>query len=449
MKSRRRLGWWFVLAGVVGGLSVRAAGPAWMARGPVVVNDDGGWCWFEDERALVIGDRLVFGSVAMGRADPKRKGDIEATGVDLRSGRVDRFTLHAGLQADDHNSPAFVERSDGRLLAMYARHGSDARIYWRVTRQPGNPTVWEPERVFEPSPSSRVTYSNPHRLEREAGRGRIYNFFRGLDNSYKPSWMFSDDDGATWTTGGLLVDVEDRVRHRPYAKYASDGRDTVHVAFTEGHPRDFDNGIYHAVIRRGVVQRSEGVPIRALAEGPIRPPEATRVFGGDANNVAWIQDLACDGRRRARMVYSVQKDSAGLAPGKGGTDHRYHWARWDGWGWWGREIAYAGSRLYAGEDDYVGGICLHPDDPDVVFCSTNVDPATGQPLAGGHYELFLGRTRDDGYSWTWEPLTPGATEDQLRPIVPRWRRGRTALLWLQGRYRAYTDYDLSVLCWIR
>jgi hypothetical protein len=36
---------------------------------PVVLNDDGGWCWFQDERALVVGDRLVFGSVAAGRRD--------------------------------------------------------------------------------------------------------------------------------------------------------------------------------------------------------------------------------------------------------------------------------------------------------------------------------------------------------------------------------------------
>ena len=39
---------------------------------PVVLNDDGGWCWFQDERALVVSGRLVFGSVAAGRRDPSR-----------------------------------------------------------------------------------------------------------------------------------------------------------------------------------------------------------------------------------------------------------------------------------------------------------------------------------------------------------------------------------------
>ena len=35
-------------------------------RDPVVLNDDGGWCWFQDERALLLGQWLIFGSVAGG-----------------------------------------------------------------------------------------------------------------------------------------------------------------------------------------------------------------------------------------------------------------------------------------------------------------------------------------------------------------------------------------------
>ena len=46
---------------------------------PVVLNDDGGWCWFQDERALALGDVVVFGSVATGGVDPARRGDIELT----------------------------------------------------------------------------------------------------------------------------------------------------------------------------------------------------------------------------------------------------------------------------------------------------------------------------------------------------------------------------------
>jgi hypothetical protein len=42
-------------------------------------------------------------------------------------------------------------------------------------------------------------------------------------------------------------------------------------------------------------------------------------------------------------------------------------------------------------------------------------------------------------------VTLDSTSDNLRPIVPKWTRGKTALLWLQGRYSSYTNYDLKVL----
>lgn len=45
---------------------------------------------------------------------------------------------------------------------------------------------------------------------------------------------------------------------RPYARYCSNGRDTVHVIVTEDHPRNFDNSIYHGFFRAGLIHRSDG-----------------------------------------------------------------------------------------------------------------------------------------------------------------------------------------------
>jgi hypothetical protein len=364
---------------------------------------------------------------------------------DFKTGKIVRRTLHHALQADDHNSPALLHRTDGRYLAMYAKHGPENRIYYRISSRRDDVSDWGDEQIFVPSETSRVTYSNLHWLAEDNGkRGRLYDFFRGHDNSYKPSWMFSDNEGDTWTAGGLLVDFPAPVRHRPYVKYASDGKASVHFAFTEAHPANFDTSIYHAYYRDGKLHRSDGTVIRALRDGPVVPAEATRVFAADANNVAWIHDLALDEQGRPRLVYSVQKDSAGLGRGKGGHDLRYRFARWDGKMWRDAEIAYAGERLYAGEDDYAGGICLHPDDEQTVFISTNVEPETGKRNASGHYEIFRGSAGVGSGKWTWTPVTTHSTTDNLRPIVPKWSRGKTALLWLSGRYVSYTNYNQSV-----
>jgi hypothetical protein len=422
-------------------------------RAPVVLNDDGGWCWFPDERALVLGDRLVFGSVAAGRFDASRRGTVEATSVDLRSGARSRVRLSATAvertgRYDDHDAPAFVERGDGRLLAAWAGHGFDNRILSRVSQRPGDATAWREERVFVPSRSSSVTYSNLHRLAAEAGR--VYDFFRGLDNRFKPSVASSDDEGESFSSGGVVIDVPAAFRHRPYVKYASDGQDTVHLVYTEGHPRDFDNSLYHVFYRKGALHQSDGSAIRPLAEGLRDPAEGTRIFQGDPRNVAWVTDVELDTERRPYVVYSVQKDSAGLPPGEGGADHRYRFARWTGRAWDDREIAYAGSRLYAGEDDYTGGAALVPGDPSRVFISTDAHPATGAPLVSAadgkrHHEIFRGASTDGGRSWRFEPVTRDSSADNLRPIVPRCELRGEVLLWLRGRYRSYTDYELEVV----
>jgi hypothetical protein len=434
-------------------LSLAAAAPGPALRTPVVVNDDGGWCWFQDERALVVGGRLVFGSVPAGRTDPARRGMVEATSVDLSTGAATRFRLGATAVEkpgayDDHDTPAFVARGDGRLLAVWAAHARDNRILSRVSLRPGDATAWSDERTFVPSPSSSVTYSNLYRLRGE--RGRIYDFFRGLDNRFKPSVAWSDDEGESWTAGGVVIDVPAAFRHRPYVKYASDGEGTVHLAYTEGHPRDFDNSLYHVIYRDGTLRRSDGTAIRSLKEGLRDPVEGTRIFQGDAANVAWVADLELDAQERPVVAYSVQKDSAGLPPGQGGSDHRYRLARWTGAQWEDREIAFAGTRLYAGEDDYTGGIALVPGDPSRVFLSANADPTTGAPLVSAadgqrHWEVFEGTAGGAGAAWRWRPVTRDSKVDNLRPIVPRTSGAGEVVLWLRGRYGSYTDYALEVV----
>lgn len=427
---------------------------------PVVLNDDGGWCWFQDERAIVAGRRLVFGSVAAGRREPARRGAVEVTGVDLATGATTRSRLSARPLPppdayDDHDAPAFCLRGDGRLLAVYAGHGTESGFRYRVSVAAGDPAVWGSEGFFSPSPRSRVTYSNLLRLSAEGGR--VYDFFRGIDDLFKPSVASSDDDGETWASGGIVIDVPTAVRHRPYVKYASNGRDTVHLAYTQGHPRDFDNSVFHVLLHDGHLCGTDGRPLRPLAEGLRSPEEGTLVFRGDADHVAWVADLALDGEDRPLVAFSVQKGSAGLPPGRGGEDHRYHLARWTGDRWDEEEIAFAGSRLYAGEDDYTGGVALVPGDAETVFISTNADPATGQPLVSAadghrHWEIWKGTRQgapspevQDRSRWVFTPVTLDSTADNLRPVVPASDALEPILLWLRGAYRTYTDYDLEVV----
>jgi putative BNR repeat neuraminidase len=418
----------------------------YVAGGLVRLNDNGAWSWFMDERAIVHDGKLIVGSVrAVGdfrnAADP-RWGNVEIAVLDLASGQVRQAVLHPHLEQDDHDGPALLPMPDGRYLAVYTKHGMDRTVYWRFS-EPGDPLRWGPaSELVTPGSDApafsgdNVTYSNLFPL----ASGRLLNLFRGF--SHDPNYLYSDDGGKSWTYGGRLLQGRDG--YSPYLKYAFDGKDTVHFVVTDDHPRNYDNSVYHGFLRNGVLHLSDGTPRAPLSRDTsvaVAAWDFTRVFAGDPDNVGWVIDLELDRDGRPRAVFSVQKDGRGLPRGQGGFDHRFHYGRWDGKAWQVHEIAYAGTRLYPGEDDYTGLAALDPQDPDVVYISTDAEPRTGAPLrsrADGqrHRELFRGRTTDGGATWTWVPITANSTSDNLRPLVPKWQDPRTALVWMRGSYRS-------------
>lgn len=409
------------------------------------LNDNGAWSWFMDERAVVQDGKLIVGSMrAVGNAQSGRDdpnwGNVEVAVLDIDSGKTDRVVLHPHFEQDDHDNPALLSLPDGRLLAVFTRHAVERKVFYRIS-EPHNPLEWGPLREIEtpgedapPFSGSNTTYSNVFRLK----SGRLINFYRGFN--YDPNYMTSDDGGETWQLGGRLLAGRDG--YGPYMKYAFDGDETIHFVATEDHPRNYDNNLYHAYLRNGEIYASDGSPLGPLSnttDTKLTAWDLTKVFAGGPDDVAWMVDLELDAKKRPCVISSVQKDGRDLSRKQGGFDHRFHYARWDGERWQSHEIAYAGSRLYPGEDDYTGLAAIDPRNSNVIYISTNAEPTTGEPLiskADGkrHHELFRGETGDDGATWTWTPITANSTVDNLRPIVPKWDDRRTALVWMRGRY---------------
>ncbi len=414
--------------------------------GLIELNDNGAWSWFMDERVIVDRGRLIVGSVrAPGRfADTSLPGwgDIELNTLEIETGKTRVVKLHEHFEQDDHNAPGLFVLPDGRYFAAYSKHNQEPRIFYRFSTRPGDPFEWGPPTEFI-TPGMKgnwsgdnATYCNPIRLAAE--HGRIYLFHRGVNQD--PNYLVSDDNAASWRYGGRLF--IGRRGYSPYTKYASNGRDTIHFVGTENHPRNFDNSLYHGFVRSGNVYLSDGTlaaPLATSSNTTVQVWNLTRIYQGGPTNVAWMTDIHLDRNERPVVLFTIQVDGAGLPRGQGGMDHRFCYARWDGTRWLTQEIAFAGRRLYPGEDDYTGLGAIDPQNTDIVYISTDADPITGAPLISRsdhkrHREIFRGSTRDGGQHWQWTPITENSTMDNLRPLVPIWNDPRTALVWMRGSY---------------
>lgn len=409
---------------------------------------NGAWCWFQDERAIVNTHDakdpvLMFTAISASPEDENEQGDLDLYWYGLASGRAGVVELHDRLGQDDHNVAALFQLANGQTLAAYARHNKDVNTYTRRSAR-GSPAEWGETSLYQGA--ARATYNNL-RTAAVGGHKQLFNFSRM--QGWDPNFLIYDDRSGDWQYGGRLLDSDGR----PYVHYAGSADGTmIHVVATDQHPRNFDNSIYHGVMNGRALSDSYGKVLdRDLSDQvAVTPTALTMVFAGDADNVAWMADVEIDDDDQPVIAFSVQKDGRGKPQGSGGRDHRYHLARFGPDGWRQHEIAYAGERLYAGEDDYTGLVAIDPEDVNYLVISTNADPTSGAPLISTadqmrHYELFEGRSSDGGKSFKWRALTRNSTVDNIRPIIPAWESDRRVVLWMRGSYTAYTDFDTQIV----
>jgi hypothetical protein len=374
---------------------------------------DGAWCWFQDPRAVYDDGHTYTGYVTAA-------GDVAVADYDQKAHELRRAIVARGFQRDDHASPALQVLRDGRVMVLWSAHRGQ-HLYVRTTKRPGDVFAFGDTRVVGTNAPGfdTYTYANPVRVGR-----RLFVFWRaeaGTSSAGQAAFSVSDDDGETWGPGSVLLTNPGQ---RPYVKYDSRG-DTIHVAYTEGHPNATQTGIRYAAFRDGRLYRADGSLIGAP---PMAAGSGERVYSGAAR--AWVWDVASDSEGRPVIVYAT-------FPSR--TDHRYRYARWNGSRWIDVELTRAGGSIDTSgrEAQYSGGIALDHGDPSTVYLSRRVGPV---------FEIERWRTPDRGRSWTSQPVTEGSPQSNVRPVVPRGANadGPAPVVWMSGSYPGYTSFATSL-----
>jgi hypothetical protein len=448
-----------VVLTLVAGMTVLGQTARDLVKGNLIqFNDNGGWCWYQDERAVIdtVAGRLIVGSIANNRGvgGTARDGDVDVVFFDFQKRVSQRMLLAKGNSnfggSDDHNAPAFLIRPDGKYLTFYAGHNNNYSSYFRIY----SAGAWGTQQVFDWSRQRpggvnfQTTYSNLFYLSAE---GRTYNFSRG--NNKSPNIMVSTDMGDTWSYGGQLTMNANVGYVNGYLKYWSNGIDRIDFVCTEYHPRDYPTSLYHGYIKNGKSYKSDGTVVDNNILDTLNiptPVDFTRVFAdstivqGDTMRRCWNIDVQryADGSI-ATLVSARANNNVGGSSSAINPDHDFLYCRYDGSKWSYTYLGKAGLKLYASEQDYTGLGALCPNDPNTIYVSTSYDPRDNTNL--GVREIFKGVTSDQGATWSWTAITRNSVRDNIRPIVPAWDKNNSALLWMRVTYSSAQLFDAAIV----
>ena len=420
---------------------------------PLTLAPDAAWCWFGNPRALFKDGQLYFSYV--------RFSDGRACLNVLDLGTRISTLLWASVmtERDDHDNPALLELTDHRLLAIYQKHGSEQKYYYRLTTnaETAVPSHWTAETVSA-STGAGVTYANPYQLSAESGR--IYSFLRNLN--FNPTFVTSDASATNWSAPTHFIKTGTGST-RPYVQYASDGTSRIDVIYTDGHPDSIPCSLYHLFYEQGALRQTDGTFLKYLTNAPLLHDSGERgaviypyntAPQSDPNEWipsarAWCWDLAYQTNGAPVAVFCTHLPTV---TGTNWFDDRlyYYYARWTGTNWQRRFIAHAGRPLYQGQQNYAGGITIDPNHPDVVYLSSNaanpfdLTTVTNVPLrASSRYEIWRGTTTDGGLSFAWQAVTTNSAVDNLRPYVPRRNPYPVGVIWYAGTYTSYTSWNTT------
>ncbi|MBN1308649.1 MAG: hypothetical protein JXA18_12065 [Chitinispirillaceae bacterium] len=404
----------------------------------ITFTNNGAWCWFQDERAVVdtVKHKLVVGST-------NSNAGVDVVIYDINSKKIDGKKAFNRLEyLDDHNAPGLCIAGNGNYVAMWCHHYDKYNTHYSIF----NGSQWSAEKTYDwnkiPGGTDyTIAYSNVYYLSDEK---RMFDFARA--NSRAPNFLYSDDNGNTWQFGGQLTTNSSNTYNKGYYKYWGNGKDRIDMVFTEEHPRDQTTSIYHGYITGGKTYSSDGKVADAdIYERQQIPTfdDFTKVFAHNTkvNGVSmgrcWQSDLMRYNDGTIGILFKARADNSE-------TDHRNFYARYDGTEWKSTYIGKAGGPMYAAEQDYTGLGALSPDDQNRIYISSPYNPGDDASTPKKR-EIWRGSTADHGATWEWEPVTANSSQDNFRPVVPQWKPGKEAVLWFRGTYTTAQNFSTNIV----
>ncbi len=399
-----------------------------------LVAEQGAWCWFADPRALYYENASgTIKSAFIGYIDVH--GAIKAVQYDYVANTANEILIRSYFQPDDHNNPTFLVLPDERIMIFYSRHTDEKCFYYRISRKPGDITTLGEEKMIVTD--HNTTYPSPFILTDDPGH--IYLCWRGINWHPTIGRLTlpdeNDDVAFDWKPKQLMQSTG----ARPYAKYASNGKNKIYLTYTTGHPdNENPNFIYFNGIdiakgdtstislvdvkgKRLALINQEVYRINKTDDYVINNPDVVADHSASRN---WIWQLVMDEDEKPVIAMVGINDEK--------TVHDYYVVRWTGSAWQKTFLTHGGGHFHQTpglEMCYSGGLTIDPNYPDQIYCSVPVDG-----MYGRRYEIVKYTVGRDG-SIAEEPVTRNSPKNNIRPwAIPGLQNHAANLVWMYGDY---------------
>jgi hypothetical protein len=398
------------------------------------ITDQGAWCWFADPRAITYKNRSgTIHSSYIGYIDVH--GNIKATQIDRLTSTVSEVLIRSWFQPDDHNNPTFLVLPDERVMVFYSRHTDEPCFYYRISQKPGDITTLGREVRLETT--HNTTYPSPFILSDDPDH--IYLCWRGV--SWHPTiaklTMPDANDEVKFVEGPFQImrSMKGGRGVRPYAKYVSDSKSRIYIAYTTTHPDNQPtNYIYlnYVDINNRTLHDMKGKQLATIGTGTLHDVESTETYRSTYPDAVveatpfrnWLWEVALDEQQYPVIaMVQISDDKA---------SHNYYHVRWTGIRWQKTFLANAGGHFHQSPDIekcYSGGMAIDRTNPGIIYGSV---PVKGQH--GEVYELKKFTVTPDGRLAATEQLTFNSPKNNVRPFVLGQNGQQTELLWMCGHY---------------
>ena len=412
-----------------------------------VITEKGAWCWFADPRALHYENESgTINSTYIGYIDVN--GNIKATQINHLANIKNEVLVRSYFQPDDHDNPTFLVLPDERVMIFYSRHTDEPCFYYRISQKPGDITTLGKE--IKLATADNTTYPSPFILADDPEH--IYLCWRGINWHPTIARLTLPDENDKvmfdWGPYQIVSSKESGRGVRPYAKYISDGKGRIYLAYTTTHPDNQSiNYVYlnYIDIKTRELKDIKDNSLAIIGSGALHNVDATEAYKNsypyavvdDAPFRDWIWEVSLDAVNNPVIAMTRISDDK--------SSHDYFHAKWTGDNWRKTFLDNAGGHFHQSPDIekcYSGGMAIDKNNPNIIYGSVPVEGKYGKV-----YELKKYTVAENGTLESVEQLTFDSQKNNARPYMISSSAGnvrhapgsknlpdRAGLVWMNGDY---------------